>query len=96
MNERLRNGKTEFEMLLDYAAKKGIKNFEIKSYEGSEIKKSDIVVIEPACYDDIMPWCEEITTLKYRDTYLVGNAWAFEYGKEYLALRKVAKTNDTT
>ena len=87
MSELLRNNKTANQMLAEYALKNGLKDFLIIRCDTKELKVGDIIVIQPACYDDLMPYCMQIKDIKYEEKWAVIDAWAFDYDEENIVLR---------
>lgn len=87
MSKLLRNNKTASQMLAEYALKNGLKDFLIIRCDTKELKIGDIVVIQPACYDDLMPYCMQIKDIKYKEKWAVIDDWAFDYDDENIVLR---------
>lgn len=50
------------DVLLKYAEKNSITNYEIMSVPSEDIQVGDVITIQPACYDDLPRYAERVTT----------------------------------
>lgn len=50
------------DVLLKYAEKNNITNYEIMSVPSQDIQVGDVITIHPACYEDLTRYAERVTT----------------------------------